>query len=259
MAALTLTFEELYKKVSDFLALGTSPSGDVLTKVKEIVHRGYRNFLYPIDKRTGKDYCWSFLKQLYTINIQEGKWKYALPENFSELLVDPFYDDDDGYTALTKITPEQLLNLRVVSVETNPSVFYALAATPYELSVGSKYEIWIHGEPDSSYILRVFYRIDPLEPSETGDALVGGVKATEAILENCYAIAETQEDDVIGIHYKIAKGLTQDLIAIDSSMDDDIYIGNLLTGGAENIVNRGENARFQLSNLYTDGDDTFSE
>lgn len=253
MTALTLTFEDLYKRVSDFLSLGTSPSGIVLTKVEEIVHRGYRNFLYPIDKKTGKEYCWSFLKRLHTINILTRKWKYAVPEDFSELLTDPVFDDDDGYISLTKITPEALLDLRVASIVTNPPAFYAIATSPYDLEIGTKYEIWLHEEPGSSYILRMLYRIDPLEPSTTSDLLVGGVKATEAILESCLAVAETQEDDEIGIHYKIAKGLIQNLIAADSNIESGSFIGNLITGGADVIVKRGENARFNLDNLYNGG------
>jgi len=199
------------------------------------------------------------LKRLHTINIQNGKWKYAIPEDYSELLTDPVFDDDDGYLSLTKITPEAILDLRVAAVETNPPAYYSIVASPYDLEIGTKYEIWLHGEPDSSYVLRMLYRIDPLEPSATSHMLVGGVKATEAILESCLAVAETQEDDEIGIHYKIAKGLVQDLIAVDSSTESNTYIGNLLTGGVDVIVKRGENARFQLSNLYPDSGDTFSE
>jgi len=259
MTDLSLTFEDIYKRVSRFLGYGETPTDEHLRVVKDIVNRAYRQFLYPVDDRTGKEYCWSFLKQLYTIPVQTGKWKYALPEDFSELLTDPIFDDNDGYIALTKITPEQLLDLRVASISSNPPAFYSIVTAPYDLEVGSKYEIWLHDEPDSSYILRVFYKINPLKPGKAADKLVGGIKAAEAILETCFGVAETQEDGEIGIHYRIAKGLIKDLISADSSVDNNVFIGNLATGSIDTAVKRGENARFQLENLYQDEGHSYSE
>lgn len=260
MAALSISFEELYQVVSRFLGYGNTPTDDNLRTAKKIVFRGYRQYLYPIDKRTDKEYCWSFLRQPYTIPIQATKWKYALPENFSEMLTDPVYDDEDGWAALTKISPEQILDLRVNAVESFPPAFYAIATTPYDLEVGTKYELWLHGEPDTSYTLKLFYKIDPLKPENTNDYLVGGVKGIEALTEICLGIAETQEDGEMGIHYKIGKGLLRELIINDSaSSDGGSYIGNMRTGCVENTIRRGELARFKLENLYPDSGDTFSE
>jgi len=259
MSDLSFTFEDIYKKVSRYLGYGEKPADERLRIVKDIVNRAYRQFLYPIDERTGKEYCWSFLKQLYTIPVQTNKWKYALPEDFSELLTDPVFDDEDGYISLLKITPEQLLDLRVASVSSNPPAFYSIVTAPYDLEVGSKYEIWLHDKPDSSYVLRVFYKIDPLKPDKNSNKLVGGVRAVETILEMCFAIAETQEDGLIGIHSQIAEKLVRNLIITDSSIEDGTFIGNLVTGSISTAIKRGEKARFQLSNLYPDSDDSFSE
>jgi len=260
MANLGLNFEEVYKKISRFLGWGEIPTDEQLRIVKDIFYRGYRQFLYPVDMRTGQEHLWSFLKQFATLNIQTNKWKYALPEDFSELLTDPSFDDDDGYYALTKVTPEQLLELRVVAVQTHPPAYYAIVPASYGLEVGTYYEMWLHGEPDSSYLLQMFYKIDPLKPETTTDYLVGGVKATEAILENCFAIAETQEDGAIGIHSQLAAKMIQDLIAIDNQIENKNYLGNLYSGTLEGKgVVRGENARMQLSNIYYGEGTTFTE
>jgi len=259
MATLGLTYSELYSRVSDFLGTGSTPTGDALTKAKAIVSRGYRNFLYPIDPRTDEAYEWSFLKPLYTLPIQSGKWKYALPDNFSNLVTDPAYDDSSGHASLRKVSPEQILDLRSAGTASNPPAFYALVTSPYDMTIGSKYELWIHDAPDAAYNLKFFYKIDPLEPSATSDELVGGIRAIEAILESCLAVAETQEEDQIGIHYKIAKGLVKDLIRIDSKVDNGGIIGNLLSGSFDNVVERGANARFSLDNLYYGEGNTFSE
>ena len=74
----------------------------------------------------------------------------------------------------------------------------------------------------------------------------GGVKSTEAILENCLAVAESQEDEVLGIHMQLAGKLTQDLIIIDSKKDaDNMLIGNLYS--SKNVEYMARNDRATLT------------
>ena len=63
MASLKLTLNELLIRVSDYLGMGNGVPTDTddLAKCKDIVARGYRQFLYPVDVRTGDAYEWSFL------------------------------------------------------------------------------------------------------------------------------------------------------------------------------------------------------
>jgi hypothetical protein len=51
---LQLTFSDIYTKVSEFLGLGSSPTGTDLTKVKDLTYRGYRRFLLPKNVRNGQ-------------------------------------------------------------------------------------------------------------------------------------------------------------------------------------------------------------
>jgi len=229
MATLELKLSDLYTRVSTFLGfttVETAPTGTVLTQCKNIVYRGYRNFLYPIDSRTGDLHNWSFLKQLHVLKTQTGKWKYNLPVNFSDFLDKPHFDDSTGYNELTRIAPEQILELRTTSVSERPLAYYAIAPFTYDNDTGTFYEMWLDPEPDGEYILKFFYRIDPLKPENATDYLVGGMRASEAILENCLAIAEQQEDDNAGLHTQLAEQLTQKLIRCDIEEDSD-FIGNL--------------------------------
>ena len=230
MANLRLTYDDLLKRVSDFLGLGnTTPTGDNLTLCGDIVARGYRQFLYPVDMRTGDAYEWSFLRKFHVLPIKSGKWVYQLPEDFSEMLSNPTYDDDDGFANLAKRTPEEILNLRSAVVESYSPYWYATVPVGTGLETGSFDELWVYPEPDASYNLKFFYKVDPLKPSSTTDYLVGGVKGAEAILESCLAVAELQEDDTIGIHTQKAEELIQKLIAVDSKRDEDAVVGNLYT------------------------------
>lgn len=230
MARLTLDYKSLYDKVGEFLgyvAHGTTPTGNDLTVCKDIIHRGYRQFLYPIDARNGQLYEWNFLKQYWTFSTVNNQWKYAVPNDFSDFLTDLNYDLSEGKPALLKRSAEQIMDMRNLADESGYPEFYAVVASKYDLEVGTTYEIWLHPKPSQAYILHSFYRIDPLKPSATTDLLVGGIRATEAILESCLGVAEHQEDDVATTHHmQKAAELIQALIVGDTITESDL-IGNL--------------------------------
>lgn len=229
MSSLVLTLSDLYTRVSTFLAIttgDTAPTGDDLTLCKNIVYRGYRRFLYPVDMRTGERHEWSFLKQLHVLNTQSGKWKYDLPLTFGDLLEEPHFDSDDTYGELSRITPGQILELRAATTSEGFPVYFALAPYTFDDEIGTGYEMWIDPVPDGIYTLKFYYRLDPLKPENTGSYLVGGMKASESILESCLSVAEQQEDGIIGIHTKLADDLVQKLIITDIQEESDI-LGNM--------------------------------
>lgn len=231
MASLVLTLSDLYTRVSTFLGLTTgnnAPTGDDLTLCKEIVYRGYRRFLWPVDARTGERHEWSFLKQLHVLPVISGQWKYDMPLTFGDILEEPHFDSDDTYGELSRLTPGQILELRAATTSEGFPVYYAIAPYTFDDETGTGYEMWVDPVPDGSYTLKFWYRLDPLKPENAGSYLVGGVKASEAILENCLAVAEAQEDDILGIHSQLAEELTQKLIITDIQEDSDI-LGNMAT------------------------------
>ena len=229
MAKLTLDYEDVYTAVSNFLGLtvtGTAPTGTNKTTCEDIVARGLRQFLYPIDMSTGQAHDWNFLKQYWTFTTVGDQWKYALPDDFSDLLDDFHFDSGTGYPHLLKRSAQQIKEMRAESTSSSYPEYYAIVPSKYDLAVGTTYELWLYPTPNQGYNLATFYRIDPLKPSATADLMVGGIRATEAILESCLAVAETQEDEVIGLHSQIAADLIQKLIVFDTITDSD-YIGNL--------------------------------
>jgi hypothetical protein len=106
--------------------------------------------------------------------------------------------------------------------------YYAIVTSDYDPDIGELDEIWMYPKSDGVYRVQFFYKSDPTKAADAANFLPGGVKATEAILENCLAVAESQEDDSLGIHNQLAQKLTQDLIIIDSKKDsDNAIIGNM--------------------------------
>ena len=64
---ISLTFEDLYTEVADFLGYGRSPTGDTLAEVKRYANEGLARFLLGLDPRTHRAYTWSFLAPEATI------------------------------------------------------------------------------------------------------------------------------------------------------------------------------------------------
>lgn len=246
MANLRLTYSDLYTRISNFLGLtdtGTAPTSTDLTTCQDIVQRGLRQFLYPIDARTGDYWEWSFLRPLCTLNLLADKWQYQLPEDFSSIITDPTYAEDDNFKQIARTTPDNILNLMSAGDVSYAPYYYAIVTSDYDPEIGELDEIWLYPKSDGVYRIQFFYKSDPIKASAAGNFLPGGVKATEAILENCLAIAESQEDDVIGIHTQLAQKLTQDLIIIDAKHDsDNAIIGNLYNSKNTQYAARSDRA-----------------
>lgn len=248
MANLRLTYSDIYTRISVFLGITdndseTAPTGDGLTKCKAICQRGLRNFLYPIDSRTGDYWEWSFLRPLHTMSLLDGKWRYQLPEDFSSIITDPTYSEDDNFKQIAKTTPDNIMNSMAAGDVDYAPYYYSIVTSQYDPEIGEFEEIWFYPKPDSDYRIQFYYKSDPTKAENADEFLPGGVKSTEAILENCFAVAESQEDEVLGIHTQLAGKLTQDLIIIDSKKDaDNMLIGNLYNNKNAEYMVRNDRA-----------------
>lgn len=246
MANLRQTYSDIYTLVYAFLGLtptGTAPTSTDLTTCKDICMRGLRRFLYPIDVHTGDYWEWSFLRPLHTMTLLDGKWRYQLPEDFSSIITDPTYSEDDSFKQMAKTTPDNIMNLMAAGEVDYAPYYYSIVTSEYDPEIGEFEEIWFYPKPDSSYRIQFYYKSDPTKATDANEFLPGGVKSTEAILENCLAIAESQEDEVLGIHTQLAGKLTQDLIIIDAKKDaDNMLVGNLYNSKNAEHVARSDRA-----------------
>jgi len=232
MSRLTLSYKNLYDRVSHFLGItseGTSPSAtNDLALCKDIVARGIRQFLYPVDMRYGIPHQWSFISQYWSFVTSPDHWKYALPLDFSDLLEDFSYDATEALVPLAKRSSQQIKQYRSMTDASGWPLYYAVTPAKYDLETGTTYELWLYPTPSKAYVLSTFYRADPVKLSATTDLAMGGVSACEAILESCLAVAETQEEDNTSTHHQQeAQRLVQTLIRFDAGKTDTSVIGNL--------------------------------
>ena len=231
MARLTLSYEDLYTRVSSFMSLttaGVNPTGTNLTTCKDIVDRGIRQFLYPLDARYGSPHEWSFLKQLWSFKTASGQWKYSVPVDFSDLITDFTFDDDQALGSLSKVSGQQIEKMRSRVTTSGWPHYFALVPQRYDIEIGTTYQLWLYPTPSQAYSLSTFYRPDPVKLAATTDLMIGGIMAIEAILESCLAVAETQEEDNTSTHHQQeAARLIQTAIRFDSGKTDTTTIGNL--------------------------------
>jgi len=259
MARMTLSYVQLYTKVSNFLGLtatGTAPTGTDLTTCKDIIDRALRQFLYPIDMKYGIPHEWSFLTQYWSFSTSADQWKYALPLDFSELLTGFSHGDSQSLQNLVKRSGQQIKQMRSTTVTSGWPLYYALVPLRYDIEIGTAYELWLYPDPSQAFELSCFYRPDPVKLSATTDLVIGGISAIEAILETCLGVAESQEDDNKSTHHqKKAAELTQILIRFDSAKTDTDTIGNLYTGRVGGLEDASPCSRF----AYVDQNDIYAD
>jgi len=220
MARLDLTFQDVYSQVADFLGVGTAPTGDTLTKVKNLVYRAYRQFLYPTfvtDEGKTKQHQWSWLKRDYVLHTESGKYKYQLPVDFGRMLQEPTFGKESGYGPLTKVSCEMIDNNRALSQTSSYPFWYAIKPLPVDVDQEQLWELWLWPSPNGAFDLKFIYQVNPNKPESDSDYFLGGPESGEVIMEMAMGIAEQQEDDLKTTHHtEMGQKLLRDLIVRDT-------------------------------------------
>jgi len=215
MALMSLTFSDVYTKVSEFLGFGSSPTGTNLTKCKDLVYRGYRRFLFPTMSDTNKIYTWSFLRNTSVINTVVSQAYVDLPKEMMSLVSGFKFISGENKTNPIKISMALLKHRQSITSVTGLPLYYAIRPPDYELTDESVYRVYFSPTPDAVYSYSYEYVRNPEKPTSDSDYFVGGTLASEVILESALAEAEVQEDDNVGVHQTKAKMLIESFVEHD--------------------------------------------
>lgn len=221
MAQLTWTFQDVYTKVSEFLGMGSSPTGTNLTLAKDIVYRGYISFLSPVRRDTGDCHQWSFLKTEASLVTQSGHWKYPLPQNYRELVDEVVYEEDEGYSPIRKVPMSKIRSLRSGLSSQSYPIMCGVTWGRYDPNQGHGKDICFYPTPNGTYHLKYEYVFMPPKPVNDTDLFVGGPEASEVILQCCLAVAEFQEDEVLGVQNQKAAEMLAELMRVDEGDNAD--------------------------------------
>lgn len=215
MASMKWNFQDVYSKVSSYLGTGATPTGDDLTSAKDIVFRGYMKFLLPINPRDSEIYIWSYLKQPWKLHLETNKWEYTLPEDFERFERDLEYDPEERTGRLVKTSEQAIMSNRSTLQFLSYPTVYALRAGKFDSAVGSSKEMIMYPTPTQRSVINSTYVMTPPKPEEDTDYFIGGVLESEAILQCCIAVAENEQDEIIGVQTQKAVDMVQSLIRKD--------------------------------------------
>lgn len=221
MATLRLSFEDVNKKVSEFLGLGSSPAGTTLTNMENLTYRGYRRFLTPFDLESKSIYLWSFLKKKATLITEDGKADYLLPSDFVTLVSGFKFNAGEDKQNPERIESTKLAGLRSTSSAEALPEYYSIITGAYDKAIGQRYEVWFYKTPDTAYTYNYRYIFEPDKPFVTTDVFVGSILTDEVILQCAIAAAELQEDETAGVQEAKAAMMLSALIKYDSSFAPD--------------------------------------
>ncbi len=201
MANMQLTFQDLYNRVSKFLGTygSSGPSGTDLSDAKDYVRSGYMSFLL--------SYPWSFLRKTTTLSTETGVYVYQLPTDFRDLRGSRTlnFSANSSYPPVTETGEDEVNEQRAINISSSYPQLFAIRTGDYSPETGQRYEMIFWPMPDATYVLTYPYTIMPAAMANTTDIPIGGIETTEVIKEFCLAAAETEADEVTGVHSNLAQ------------------------------------------------------
>ncbi|KKM79558.1 hypothetical protein LCGC14_1348750 [marine sediment metagenome] len=220
MSSMKWAFSDIYGKVIDFLGMDSTTATDV-TAAKDIVYRGYMKFLLPVSPKDEEIYIWSFLRQPWKLNFEPDKWEYPLPKDFERFFRTIEYDDRERIARMEQTTERKIMRSRNNLEFNSYPTEYAIRTAKFDKKVGSVKELICYPTPTARTIVNCTYVMTPDKPEATTDYFIGGPLESEVILQCCIAVAETQEDEKIGVETKRAVDMIQALIRKDKGIAAD--------------------------------------
>lgn len=194
MASLTLTFSDLYNRVSKFLGTygSSGPSGNDLTDAKDIVNDAYRRF---IDANSD----WSFLFRTTKMVTVSGTATYQLPDDLILIKKEFQHDSDTGYSDLEERPGSEITSWKATNDYSSYPEYFAIEPSAYTKETGQAWEVTFYPTPDSAYTLHYEYKIYPTKLEEDNDLPIGSLEYSDCIRQMCLAEAESGTEESSGI------------------------------------------------------------
>jgi hypothetical protein len=173
------------------------------TEIEQIIHRGYRQFLFP-PPLNGKVHEWTFLKPTTTLSTTASDYDYDLPDNFGTLLSNFTFAVDTGWMSVVSVGEAKIREMRQMGSQSGRPQFCAVRpSSTAPTTTGQRFEVIFYPTPDATYVLTYRYMIQAESMYDsTRPYPYGGTAHCDTILESCLALAEQRNDDEMGIHTK---------------------------------------------------------
>jgi hypothetical protein len=176
-STLSLPYSYLVERLRRYLGFASSPSGDNLGTILEMIDSGLRLFYTA--------HPWQFLRASGTITTSAATWQYNLPEDFGVLEGRPHYTAGQYYCALSIESLDRVLENRATSSISMRPGTCAISAKATDLllsgsTTGQRFEMSLWPTPDATYALTYRYAINPfaIRPSIERDSGTDGTVTT---------------------------------------------------------------------------------
>jgi len=218
-SGLGIQYNDLLDAVTDYLGYGpdhTNIAAGKQTEVERVVQAGMRAFYVPVHPQTGKTYRWSFLYPVAQLTVSNED--VALPSNFGGLFGPVSFSGFQTDISISIVPEGQIRTLRASMPRTGPPTF--MATTTMQTGSDSAWTavamFW--PAPDSAYILKIPYFIQPPMPSDDAPYMMGSALFADAVIASCLARAELLRDDAIGPRAQEFKERLLAAICMDEDM-----------------------------------------
>jgi hypothetical protein len=231
---LKLTFKDVYTKVGEYLGIPNLTDAGDITKCKDLVYRGYRRFLMPIDTSTNRTYRWAFLNRTTTLSTRVGVDTYKLPIGFSAMVTPFTHTVPVSYNPTQKPLDFILLQKSLATGQGYPR-YFAIKTGDYDALTGQTDEVLFYPVPSCTCNYYYTYVLTPPAPIEDDDVFIGCELASEIVLQCALAAAETFEKDgmtgqIAGLHEQQATKMIQAEIGEDKRQSQVGNIGQIRNG-----------------------------
>jgi hypothetical protein len=223
MSSLKLTYGDIYTQVSEFLRIGSTPTGSDLTLVQNIVKRAYRKFLYPVHPESGLFHTWSFLRKREILTTKSDIYRYELPTDFVSMLTSFKMVGGENKRNPEYVDIATINGLRTTDISRNLPKYFCIDIGNYHKEFGQLHEVKFWNTPDTEYTYEYSYIFEPSMPDTDTDVLVGGARASEVLLQMALAEAESQEDEDAGVQTSKANNMLAAYMIWDKAFSLNTY------------------------------------
>lgn len=193
-----VTYDDLRDIIGDQLGYGvssTSWSADATKteRIERCLEGALRRFYVP-----DVPHQWTFLFPVKDMPLVEGVYRYVLPADFAMLQTShkpTFAPGEDAiFPSLDIMGPETLwYMLQQDESAGRPRICAIQLATAVD-GIGTRYELLVYPVPDTDYILKLPYQINPIIPGADGAVPLGGQPHEQTVIEACRAEAEAFDE-----------------------------------------------------------------
>jgi len=180
-STLRLNLAEIIERVSHYLGMGLSPSGDNLELVLNIMNDGYTNFLFPQqipDRRGGLEpdaHEWSFMSPTATLSLLVDQWEYDLPLDFGGLRDTFTYPVNTPSTPVISVVSEGYIRaVRTANDTDGDPCYVAIRVKSNTETSGTRHEAIFYPTPDTERTLTYRYT---RTHSKLDDSIASGTAA----------------------------------------------------------------------------------